>query len=134
MNSKEKGDIAKAEAIRFYTKKQWEVSLPIGDKKPYDIIIDNNENLLKVQCKYSSQKLRNRNGQYSDDTDKRRSVNLRVMGGNQSFNTAKKYKKGDFDILFAYTDNDLMYEIPFENIDGLSSIVIGGNSYKDYKV
>ena len=134
MNSKEKCDIAKAESIRFYTKKQWEVSLPIGDKKPYDIIVDNNEKLLKVQCKYSTQKLRKRNGEYLDDSDVRRTINLRVMGGNQSYNTAKKYKKGDFDLLFSYTDSDLMHEIPFDNIEGKSSIVVGGSSYKEFKL
>ena len=59
------------------------------------------------------------------------------MGGNQSFYSAKKYKKGDFDFLFAMTDNGMIFEIPFEEIDGKTSIRVGDdkkNQYLKFKI
>lgn len=82
----------------------YEVLLPIGDKQPYDLVVDKNGLLLKVQCKYTSHK--EKSGNYS--------VSLRITGGNQSFNGAKKYQPGDFDLLFVYTQDGERYEFPSE--------------------
>jgi hypothetical protein len=40
MNSKQKGDIALAKAIAYYIEAGYEVLLPIGDKRPYDLVIE----------------------------------------------------------------------------------------------
>lgn len=132
MNSKDKGDLAKIRCMSYHIEKQHEVSLPVGDRRPYDLIVDDGK-LIRVQCKYTTQKHRDSNGVVVDD-DPRRTVHLRVMGGNQSYYSAKKYKKGDFDVLFAMTDNGQMFEIPFDVIEGKSSIVVGNNSYSQYKL
>jgi hypothetical protein len=133
MNSKDKGDLAKIKCMGYHIEQQHEVSLPVGDKRPYDLIVDDGKKLIKVQCKFTSQKRRDNHGVVVED-DPRRTVHLRVMGGNQSFFTAKKYEKGDFDILFALTDDGQMFEIPFHVIAGKSTIVVGKDSYADYRV
>ena len=124
MNSKHKGDLALSKAIAYFMENGFEVLLPIGDKRPYDLVVEKHGILQKVQCKYTSHK---RNyGVYS--------VPLRVMGGNRSSGcNAKKYNKEDFDILFAYTSEGTMYNIPFKDITSTNSYSLGNNAEK-YKV
>jgi len=123
MNSKEKGDIAIAHGIAYYMGLQHEVLLPIGDKKPYDFIVDDGE-LKKVQCKYTSHKTKY--GIYK--------APLRVMGGNQSYHTAKSYKKGDFDIFFVHTESNDTYAIPYKAIEGNVNSVALGKKMQKYKI
>ncbi len=73
MNTKEKGGLAVAKAIQHYIFLGNEVLLPMGDKKPYDLVVDCGQ-LKKVQCKYTT---------YCPKDNY--VVPLRVMGGNQSF-------------------------------------------------
>ena len=121
MKSKEKGDLALGQAIAYYTKQGCEILLPIGDKKKYDFVIDRNGNLFKVQVKYSGFK---DSGGFA--------VPLKVMGGNRSSgNNCKKYKKGDFDIFFVYTSDGTTYEIPYDVLEGKSSIIVG-KKYQKY--
>lgn len=104
MKSKEKGDIAVAKAISYFIERREEVLLPFGDKQSYDLVVERGKSFFRVQCKFTSHK--SEYGIYK--------APLRVMGGNRSRNSAKTYSKSDFDILFVYTDNGDMYEIPCE--------------------
>ena len=118
MNSKAKGDIAVGRAIQYYSSKNYTVLIPIGDKNSYDLVIDTEQGLKKVQCKYSSRKIVS--GAFE--------IPLRVMGGNQSYHTIKKYKKGDFDILFAITSDGNAFEIPYDKIEGMSTKTVSDSS------
>ena len=40
MNTKQKGDLAAAHAIGYFMTNGYEVCLPIGDKRPYDLIAE----------------------------------------------------------------------------------------------
>jgi hypothetical protein len=102
MTTKEKGDVAVGFAISHFMSQGYEVCLLIGDKRPYDFILEKNENLSRVQVKYVGSW--ERNGPCI--------ANLRTMGGNQSFYTAKKYSDGDFDILFVRSQKEMNYCIP----------------------
>jgi len=123
VKTKEKGDLAVGRAIAHYITKGCEILLPIGDKQKYDLVVDCGESFQKVQCKYTSYKAPS--GAFI--------VPLRVMGGNQSYHTAKKYKKGDFEILFAMTKDGDIFAIPFEEVVGKSSVTISGK-FLNYKV
>ena len=116
MNSKFKGDIALSKAIAYYMELQYEVLLPIGDKRPYDLVIEKDGKLQKVQCKYTSYK---RNyGVYC--------VPLKVNGGNRSSgNIVKKYNKEDFDLLFVYTESGDKYNIPFNEVTATGQLSLG---------
>lgn len=109
MNSKAKGDIAVGKCIAYYLGKDIEVLLPIGDKRPYDLVVEEEHRLKKVQCKYTSHK--NRQGRYT--------VDLRTTGSH-NYKT-KLYKSGDFDILFVTTEELKQYEIPYEAISKIKT-------------
>jgi len=51
MNTKSIGDISVQEVILAFLKKDCSVSVPIGDNQKYDIIVDNNVGLQRIQCK-----------------------------------------------------------------------------------
>ena len=51
MDTKLKGDIAEQSVILFALRKGWGVSKPIGDRLPYDLILDINDKLVKIQVK-----------------------------------------------------------------------------------
>lgn len=115
MNTKHKSDSAVGQAIGYYTSLNFEVLLPIGDKRPYDLVVDNGEKLIKIQSKFTSEK--RTSGSYR--------VELRVTGGNKSRNTRALYNDGDFDFLFVYTDDGQKYHIPFAEVIGKHSVTLG---------
>jgi hypothetical protein len=55
-NTKSKGNIAEVEAIRFFLKKGYSVSVPFGDNAPYDLIIESASKLYRVQVRHSTWK------------------------------------------------------------------------------
>lgn len=121
MSTKEKGDLAVAKAIAYFVEQGCEILLPIGDKKKYDLVIDFNNKLLKVQCKYTSAK--KRSGNYE--------VQLRVCGGN-SGRVIYRYEETDFDFLFVYTEGKKMYLIPSNELT--SSTITVGKKRSKYEV
>jgi len=53
MNTKQKGDLAVAQCISQISLMGHEVLLPLGDRKPYDLVVDIRGQLNKVQVKYA---------------------------------------------------------------------------------
>ena len=51
MNSKQLGDITEAACLSELLKRGYSVSVPFGDRCPYDLIVDDKGVLKKVQCK-----------------------------------------------------------------------------------
>lgn len=85
----------------------YEVCLPIGDKKPYDLVVEYEGTLSRVQVKYAG---------YYAGVGKYKAT-LRTMGGNQSYHTAKKYEREDFDLLFIFTGSGRKFVIPWKNLE-----------------
>ena len=117
-NSKKKGDAGVGVAIAYYTKLGNTVSIPITDSQDYDLIIENDKGLQKVQVK----------------TTKSGNVGLRVLGGNagtvQKFGTDVIY-----DILFAVCDDGTAYEIPKEIFaENRNSIKVNSAQYETFQV
>ena len=123
MNTKQKGDLAVAQCISQISLMGHEVLLPLGDRKPYDLVVDIRGQLNKVQVKYAGIGYKNKCV-----------VQLRLIGGNKTRITTKKYKDGDFDLLFVYTERGDKYFIPWEKLDAWSSIEIESKKYQEYKV
>jgi hypothetical protein len=122
---KEKGDLALGKAIAYFISTGYEVCLPIGDKRDYDLVIEKNGRLSRVQVKYG--------GLYRNK--QKCTVALRVMGGNQSFFKAKKYKHDSFEHLFIYTAKGETYLLPWnKNVLGKSSISIEAPRYKLHRI
>lgn len=124
MNSKEKGDLAVAHAISYFMTNGYEVCLPIGDKRQYDVIVELDGKLFRVQVKYA--------GYYKGD--KKYKAALRTMGGNQSYLTAKKYSDDAFDILFVYVENGRKFVIPWKELPVRNSLAIEASKYERYEV
>ena len=54
IKSKDKGTITELECAVHFMKLGYIVSSPIGDNAPYDLVVDINHKLYKIQCKHSS--------------------------------------------------------------------------------
>jgi len=100
------------------------VCLPIGDKKPYDLVVEVGGTLFRVQVKYA--------GYYSDNNKYKAA--LRTMGGNQSYHTAKKYKDDDFDLLFVYVENGRKFLFPWSEITNRNNLSVEASKYSKYEV
>ncbi len=124
MKPKEKGDLAVGHAIAYFMINGYEVCLPIGDKRPYDLAVEQDGALHRVQVKYA--------GLYKG-TNRYRAA-LRTMGGNQSFYTAKKYQDDDFDLLFIYAGNGRKFLIPWKEITNRNSIAVEAGKFARYEI
>lgn len=119
MNSKQKGSLAVAQCVAKMYERGYEVLLPFGDRKPYDLVLDTGDRLLKVQCKYAGRSAR---GWHE--------ASLRVMGGNQSYHTAKKYADTDFDLLYVYTADGRHFLFEWQDVKCRSTIKVDAPMYK----
>lgn len=79
-----KGDIAVAQAISSFTKLGLDVLLPLTESASYDLVIDNNGELKRVQVRYTS------SGE----------VDLRRIHSNAQGYVIKKTKENAYDWLF----------------------------------
>jgi hypothetical protein len=123
MNTKDRGDRAVGQAICYFISKSYEVCLPIGDKRDYDFVIENNGHLEKVQVKFA--------GLYKSGVCK---VGLRITGGNQSFSYSRKYKDSAFDWLFVYTERGHEYLLPWKDVECRNEINIEHLKYRKYQI
>ncbi len=122
-NTKQKGSYAVAQCIAKLYSLGHEVLLPLGDRQPYDLVFDNGERLCKVQAKYA--------GLYKNGQCK---VGLRITGGNQSYNYAKKYQDNDFDYLYVCTPSCKHYLIKWTEIKNRNEITINDRKYLKYLI
>jgi hypothetical protein len=123
MNSKEKGDLAVGFAISYFIAEGYEVCLPIGDKRAWDLVVEKHGKFSAVQVKYA--------GKYSSSGKCR--AGLRVTGGNQSYNYASKYSDNEFDLLFIYSELGTRYCIPWDEVSVRNEITIEDKKYLKYK-
>ncbi len=113
MNRKKQGDIGVAMAISYFTSNGYAVSIPIGDSSRYDLIIDMNNILQRVQVKTTGYK----------SVGSTYQVQLSTQGGNQSWNYISKYiLKEEVDIVFVYCLNGTMYILPVDVVLGRRSL------------
>lgn len=106
MDKKLKGDIAETSVIAKCVKLGYKVCIPVGDRFTYDLIIDTETRLLKIQVKSAYLA--------SDGSIKcagsRRSLTNRVT------TKYKTYNKGDFDYVIVYNPHTEDYYIIPEDI------------------
>lgn len=110
-------------AIAYYSKMGWTISIPITDSQDYDLIVDTNSSLLKVQVKTTIQK----------SPAGASIVSLRTNGGNKSGNTSKNFDENECDLLFVMTDTPEFFSIPRKEIIAVSTITLS-EKYLPYKV
>lgn len=122
-NTKQQGDTGVATAAAYYTLMGFTVSQPLTDNSKYDLIVDKNGTLCRVQVKTSRFMRRNI---YE--------VTLRTSGGNQSWNkVSKTISENDCDLVFVYTLDGKCYELPPEVFVDKKMITMG-KSKEEYVV
>lgn len=122
-NSKKRGDVGLGAAIAFFVKNNYTVSLPLTDSQDYDLIVDKDNVLYRVQVKTVSHKV----GEIY-------AVSLSVRGGNRSGKgKIKKFDKSKVELLFVLTEDNDQYLMPSKDIDSTAQINLG-NKYNQYKI
>ena len=122
INSKEQGSVGEARAIYEYTKLGYVVCKPFKDCD-YDLIIEKNGKMERVQIKTTTQ----------IPKEKYFVCNLRVLGGNQSFNTAKNRNPNSYDVLFVLAQNNECWSIPTNTFNALTTLTLD-KRFESYKI
>ena len=121
-SNKEKGNTSLGIAIAYYSCNGYTVSIPLNDTQDYDLIVDKNNILKKVQVKSTSCKTKYGNYQ----------VALKSCGGTKG-KTYKTVIETNIDEIIIVTEDLQIYIIPIEEIKNKSTLNIC-DKYKKYKV
>lgn len=101
ISSKMKGTITELECASYLMKLGYALSVPLGDTCPYDLVVDIDHKLYKIQCKH---------GKSTDDSV---SIECTTNINTRTRLETHQYKPEDVDF-FATFDNGICYLIPFE--------------------
>lgn len=113
-NTKKQGDMGLGVAIFHFTNLGQTVAIPLTDSQDYDLIVDLDNSLKKIQIKSCSFKRK-----YYE-------VNLSVKGGNRtSTGNIKRFNNSNCDYLFIVTDKFEKYLIPTKNLLAKCNLVLG---------
>lgn len=88
-NTQRKGDIALTKAIATFTEFGYDVSLPVTESASYDLVVDVDNALYRVQVKYTSGK----------------EIDLRNIHSNSKGYVIKKAPKKAYDWLYVYSSD-----------------------------
>lgn len=119
--NKEKGNTSLGIAIAYYSSNGYTVSIPLNDTQDYDLIVDKDNVLKKVQVKSTACKTKYGNYQ----------VALKSCGGTKG-RTYKTVIETKADELFILTEDLKIYIIPIEKITNKSTLTIC-NKYDKYR-
>ncbi len=113
MTTNEKGNIALTQAIAYFAKNQYTVSVPLNDSQWYDLVVEKDGAFQSVQVKYTGEK--SKGGFYK--------CSLRTISG-----TSRKpiytLKDHAVDLLFCYCENGAKFLIPCNEINHKSYITL----------
>ena len=98
-NSKKQGDVGLGVAIGWFSENGYTVSVPLTDSQDYDLVVEKNDGLKKIQVKTV----------YCKTEYNVYRANLRIMGGNKSGSSVKKFKKEFVDFVFILTNDKEKY-------------------------
>lgn len=110
-SNKEKGNAGLGIAIAYYSTNGYTVSIPLNDTQDYDLIVDKNNVLKKVQVKATSCKTKYNKYQ----------VALKSCGGTKG-ETYKTIIDTKIDEIFIVTDTMEMFIIPIEEIKNKTTL------------
>lgn len=119
-NPRKQGDIGVGAAIAWFMGHGYDVCVPLSESQPYDLVVDDGERLQRVQVKTTTAK--SPYGRYH--------VELRTLGGNQSYHTVKHFDSSRIDLLFVLTDEGDRYVIPAESLTTRSGINLGSRYHR----
>jgi hypothetical protein len=124
-NSKKQGDAGLGQAIAYFTMRGYDVALPLTDSADWDLIVEIDGALNRVQVKTSSQIKENGTMIFNCD----------VKGGNQSFSKpSKTIQEQQWDLIFLHhlvTGTQAL--IPKDALSNTKGQVnLGGKKYNEF--
>ena len=121
-NSRKQGDAGLGVAIGWFSSNGWTVCLPLTDSQDYDLVVDKNKRLYKVQVKTT--RAQSKYNVYE--------VCLKTSGGNKTgTGKTKMFDQSSCSYLFVVTDASDKYLIPTRSVKGKTMISLGKN-YRKY--
>lgn len=114
--NKEKGRVGLSVAIAYYGMLGYTVSLPLNDTQGYDLIVDNQGILHKVQVKATG-------SLGKSTTENSYVVDARSTGGTKG-GVHSLFRDEDFDLLFVFTEDRGVWEIPKTVINNYKSALV----------
>ena len=122
--AKAQGNAGMGMAIAYFTSLDLPVAIPLTDSQPWDLVVEIDGELKKIQCKTST--YQEPSGAYG--------VELRSTMHNNSRITTKPADVTLVDYYFILTDDGSMYLIPSTAMVGLKRSITVGNKWTEYKV
>lgn len=116
------GNIGLGQAIAYYTYLGIPISLPLNDTQKYDLIIDRDNRLYRVSVKTT------RFMEYGNYK-----VALKNSGGSSGKSVIRNFDNTSCDLVFVYTKDGDMYEIPSDEIKVKTMITLN-DDYEKFKV
>ncbi len=120
--NKEKGNTSLGIAIAYYASNGYTVSIPLNDTQDYDLLVDKNNFIKRIQVKSTGCKTKYGNYQ----------VALKSCGGTKG-STYKTVTETKIDELFILTENLRIYILPVKEIQNKSTLNIC-DKYEMYRV
>lgn len=121
------GDVGEARAIYEFTKLGYTVSRPLHTHVPYDLIVDKDGVLSRVQVKTSTYVARESTQSYQ--------VQMATSGGNTRRHNIKKFDTALIDLVFVLTADDRCWIIPAVELQTVShSMLVGTPKYEQYQI
>lgn len=110
-----KGNVGLGIAISYFTNKGFCVSIPLNDNQDYDLIVDIDNSLKKVQVKTSYAKARSGNNV----------VHLRtITSSTTGVKKIKHFNEVICDLVFIATDSGLMYLLDKKDITVTNTLTL----------
>lgn len=120
--NKEKGNSGLGMAIAYFSTNGYVVSIPLNDTQDYDLIVEKESILQKVQVKSTG--CIGKGGNYQ--------VALKSCGGTKG-KTYKTVIDTNIDLIFVLTERKEMYLIPKSSITNKSTLSLC-DKYEEYKI
>ena len=114
-NPRHQGEIGLSDAIGWFGRRGLTVSIPLADNQPYDLVVDVDGALARVQVKTATG--RSPYGRFL--------VSLETAGGNQSFHTRKPFDPAAVDLVYVLSDDGARHVIPSGAITARRTISLG---------
>jgi Holliday junction resolvase-like predicted endonuclease len=124
ISPRRQGDLGEFSAMEWLGSQGCSVYVPVGHSPDVDLIAEDDEQLLRVQVKTSSQ-----------DGDGRWKVAICTRGGNQSWNgLVKRFSASRCDWLFVLVADGRRWFIPADAVEGGTGINLGGPKYSEFEI
>lgn len=124
VNTRQQGDRGELSAAVWFAGKGAAVCWPIGHSPDWDLVVEWNEQLYRVQVKTTTYE---RNGRWI--------AAICTRGGNQSWSgLTKRFDASRCDFLFVHAGDGRRWLIPAKEVECATAITLGGPKYSEWEV